>query len=815
MRAVVISEFGGPEVLRVASRPDPVPGRGEIVVRVATSGVNRADLLQRRGLYPPPHGESEVPGLEFAGTVQARGPGATRWRSGQHVMGIVAGGGYAEKVVVHETVAVAAPKGMDALEAGAIPEVYMTAYDAVFRQAGLASGETLLIHAVGSGVGTAALQLARRAGARVIGTSRAQAKLDQATEMGLDLALKGDGEWHQDVKDATDGRGADVILDLVGGPYLVRNQAAVATGGRHVVVGVPGGARGAIDLRLLMVRRARLLGTVLRARPVAEKAELARDFEKEVLPGFVDGSLAPVVDSVFPAERAAEAHERMEANRNFGKIVLEWGRPHGPLGGRKPSRKRNMNNPTNVAAAAVAALAPPGLLAALAALSALVAPAVNPLAAQTPPPELDPRIYEIVEAASPERVETDIRRLAGFGTRNTFSDTLSDVRGIGAARRWIKAEFDRISASCGGCYEVVYQRSLVTSEDSPRIPQDTWVVNVLAIKRGAVAPNRYVIMSGDIDSRGSSSSDGESDAPGANDNASGMAGAIEAARLLAGHEFGSTVVLAGLSGEEQGLWGGRHMAGVAREEGWEIVGVLNNDMIGNIEGVDGVIENNTFRVFSEPTPAGDTEQDHARYRVYGGEVDGPSRQLARYVARTADEYVPNLDPIMIYRLDRFGRGGHHRPFNDAGFPAVRIMETHENYVRQHQDLRTENGIAYGDVIEGVDFDYAAKMTALNAAVLAQLAWAPPAPSEVQIGGAVRPSTTLQWEAVNDPRLAGYKVYWRDTTAPQWQRSRWVGDRTSFTLEGIVIDNYLFGVAAVGADGNESPVAYPGSRIRRR
>lgn len=431
------------------------------------------------------------------------------------------------------------------------------------------------------------------------------------------------------------------------------------------------------------------------------------------------------------------------------------------------------------------------------------------------PPAVDTRVYEIAAAASAERVESDIRALAGFGTRNTFSDTLSATRGIGAARRWIKAEFDRISAACGGCYEVVYQRNLVTSEDSPRIPQDTWVVNVLAIKRGTVRPNRYVIMSGDIDSRASNGSDGESDAPGANDNASGMAGAIEAARLLAGYEFGSTVVLAGLSGEEQGLWGGRHMARQAKADGWEIAGVLNNDMIGNIEGVDGVIENNTFRVFSEPVPATATEADHRRHRVYGGEVDGPSRQLARYVARTADRYIPNLDPIMIYRLDRFGRGGHHRPFNDEGYPAVRIMETHENYTRQHQNIRTENGIDYGDVIEGVNFDYAAKMTALNAAVLAQLAWAPPSPSGVRIGGAVRPSTTLEWEPVEDPRLAGYKVYWRDTTAPQWQRSRWVGDATSFTLEGLVIDNYLFGVAAVGADGNESPVAYPVGQIPRR
>ncbi len=446
---------------------------------------------------------------------------------------------------------------------------------------------------------------------------------------------------------------------------------------------------------------------------------------------------------------------------------------------------------------------------------AILATFVPPVLTAQAPPQSDARVYDIVGAASAARVEVDIRTLAGFGTRNTFSDTLSATRGIGAARRWIKAEFERISEACGGCYEVVYQRNLVTAEDSPRIPQDTWVVNVLAIKRGTVNPNTYVIMSGDIDSRASNGSDGESDAPGANDNASGMAGAIEAARLLADYEFGNSVILAGLSGEEQGLWGGQHMAGVAREQGWDIVGVLNNDMIGNIEGVDGVIENNTFRVFSEPTPVTDTEAQRRRYRVFGGEVDGPSRQLARYVAATADAYIANLEPIMIYRLDRFGRGGHHRPFNDQGFAAVRIMETHENYTRQHQNIRTENGIEYGDVVEGVDFDYAARMTAVNAAVLARLAWAPPAPAEVRIGGAVRPSTTLEWEAVDDPRLAGYKVYWRDTTAPQWQHSRWVGGATRHTLEGLVIDNYLFGVAAVGRDGNESVISFPTGQIPRR
>src|SRR5690606_8882849 len=298
-----------------------------------------------------------------------------------------------------------------------------------------------------------------------------------------------------------------------------------------------------------------------------------------------------------------------------------------------------------------------------------------------------------------------------------------------------------------------------------RITEDTEIVNVVAILRGTEHPNRYVIMTGDIDSRASDGSDGETDAPGANDNASGVAGVIEAARILSQHRFPSSIALVGLSGEEQGLWGGQYLAATAREEGWDIAAVLNNDMIGNVAGIDGVVDNSVFRVFSQPTPLEEYQPDGWNYRVHGGEVDGPSRQIARYVDRIADRFFPNLDAMMIYRLDRFGRGGHHRPFNDAGFPGVRIMETHEHYDRQHQDIRVEEGREYGDVIEGVDFDFAARMSSLNATVLAALAWGPPAPPSVRIGGAVRASTTLQWDPVESPGLAGYKVYWRLTTDP--------------------------------------------------
>ena len=446
------------------------------------------------------------------------------------------------------------------------------------------------------------------------------------------------------------------------------------------------------------------------------------------------------------------------------------------------------------------------------ALVALSFPLVQFCSAQVPR-RSDMRMYDIVNAASAQRIESDIQTLVNFGTRHTMSDTVSTTRGIGAARRWIKDEFDRISAACGACLDVFFQRSLVAGGEGTRIPRDTWIVNVIAIQRGTRYPNRFIIMSGDIDSRVSSSMNDSLDSPGANDNASGMAGVLEAARILSDYSFPTSIIYAGLSGEEQGLFGGKHMAQVARQEGWDIVGVLNNDMIGNIEGVDGVIDNRTFRIFSEPTPVTETERQRRSRRFSGGEVDGVSRQLARYVSKMTQSYMPEMNPMMIYRLDRFGRGGHHRPFNDEGFAGVRIMEAHENYTRQHQDLREENGIQYGDVIEGVNFEYASKLTAVNAITIAGIAWAPPAPSNVGIGGAVRPSTTLEWDEIIDPDLAGYVVYWRDTTAPEWQHARFVGKETRYTLKGIVIDNFLFGVASVGTDGNESPVSFPSRRVR--
>ena len=430
------------------------------------------------------------------------------------------------------------------------------------------------------------------------------------------------------------------------------------------------------------------------------------------------------------------------------------------------------------------------------------------------PPAKDLRMYDIVSSVSPDRIQTDIEKLVSFGTRHSLSDTTSETRGIGAARRWIKSEFDQISSDCGGCLDVSYHKGLVKAEESRRIPEDTWIVNVMAIKKGTRYPNKYIIMSGDIDSRVSDPLDGTSDSPGANDNASGMAGTIEAARVLSKYEFPISIIFVGLSGEEQGLFGGKFLAKDAKSWGWEILGVLNNDMIGNIKGIDGVVDNTVFRVFSQPGPPKPTEQELIWNRFYGGEVDGPSRQLARYVDRMTDLYITNLDAKMIYRLDRFGRGGHHRPFNDEGFPGVRIMEAHEDYTMQHQDIRVEDGVSYGDVIEGVDFDFAAKLTAVNAIVLAGIAWAPPPIGFVSIGGAVKPSTRLKWDPIVDPDLHSYKVYWRETTEAQWQFSIYVGKETDITLDNIIIDNYLFGVTAVSKSGNESVITYPKTLIPR-
>ncbi len=325
MRAVVIARFGDPEVLELREVPRPHTGRQDILVRVRGSGLNRADLLQRMGRYPaPPDSPQEIPGLEYAGTVEEVGGEVTLWGPGDRVMGILGGGGYAEYVSVHERTAVRVPAGVSLDDAGAIPEAFMTAWDALFRQMGLSEGETVLIHAVGSGVGTAAVQLAQAAGVRAIGTSRTREKVERALELGLDVGILADGDWPEQVLRASGGKGVDLILDLVGGAYLEGNLRVMAPEARQIVVGVPSGATAQIDLRLLMGKRALIKGTVLRARALEEKITLAREFEHRVCPLFAARTVKPIVDSAFLPEQAPEAHRCLEENRTFGKLLLLW-----------------------------------------------------------------------------------------------------------------------------------------------------------------------------------------------------------------------------------------------------------------------------------------------------------------------------------------------------------------------------------------------------------------------------------------------------------------------------------------------------------
>lgn len=326
MRAIVITEAGGPEVLRLQERPKPVPEREEILVRVRASALNRADLLQRRGRYPaPPGAPQDVPGIEFVGEVEAVGPAAGLWGVGSRVMGITAGGGHAEYLRIPEREAIRVPTQLSWEEAAAIPEVFITAYDALFRQLEVRAEERVLIHAVGSGVGTAALQLARVAGAHVIGTSRTAVKLRHAAALGLETGIDSSREdWPARVMEETGGAGVNAIVELVGGHLVAEDLRVLAPLGRLLVVGTMAGSRADVDLRTLMTKRLRVSGTVLRSRGSAEKIGLAREFSTDVLPHFASGAVRPVIDSVFSFADVAEAHRRLEQNETFGKIVLVW-----------------------------------------------------------------------------------------------------------------------------------------------------------------------------------------------------------------------------------------------------------------------------------------------------------------------------------------------------------------------------------------------------------------------------------------------------------------------------------------------------------
>ena len=430
-------------------------------------------------------------------------------------------------------------------------------------------------------------------------------------------------------------------------------------------------------------------------------------------------------------------------------------------------------------------------------LAGLLAAAAPVLAAETP-------ITGIAAGVSEAELKANITALVGFGTRHSASDTASNTRGIGAARRWTESRFQAFSAACGNCLTIEKPAQMFTGD---RLPNPTEIVDVLAIQRGTTDPDRYIIMSAHIDSRNSDPNDAKGDSPGANDDASGTAAVIEAARVLSKHKFAATIVYAVLSGEEQGLNGGKVLADYARAKNWMVEADLNNDIIGNSTGIGGMRDSGHIRVFSEGTKAVESAAQANRRRYNGGENDSPSRNLARFIDSLADRSIDGLDVKMVYRTDRFGRGGDQTRLLEAGYPAVRITEAVEHYDRQHQNVRVENGRRYGDVIDGVDFQYLGKVTKLNVAALAVLARAPMPPA-VTIARDSGSNTKVSWTPAKD--AAGYKIWWRDTTAPQWQYSRAAeASATSLVLEHASIDDWLFGVSAIAADGSESPIAYPG------
>jgi hypothetical protein len=405
-------------------------------------------------------------------------------------------------------------------------------------------------------------------------------------------------------------------------------------------------------------------------------------------------------------------------------------------------------------------------------------------------------IEEMLGQVSEKRIEANIRKLAAFGTRNSLSDPDSPTRGVGAARRWILEEMRR----CGS------ERLQVAFDEHQKI------VNVVATLPGTQAESRdrVYVVSGHYDSMASDPKDPERDAPGANDDASGTAVSIELACVMSKYQFDATLVFMAVAGEEQGLIGSEGYARAARARGVNVAGMITNDIVGNSRAPDGTVDRSRLRLFAEGVPATKTLPDSVVDALKtGGENDLPTRQLARRIQEAATQYVRDIKVEVIWRRDRYLRGGDHFPFLDAGYPAVRFTEPVEDWRHQHQNVRVEDGVQYGDLPEFVDFAYVARVARVNAAALAALALAPSAPTGVEMENLrLEADTTLRWKANPEPDVAGYRIVWRDTTAPSWQHTKDVGNVTRFTLAGLSKDNFSFGVQAYDRDGNVSVAAYP-------
>jgi Peptidase family M28 len=427
-----------------------------------------------------------------------------------------------------------------------------------------------------------------------------------------------------------------------------------------------------------------------------------------------------------------------------------------------------------------------------------------------PPGTPSPAIGTMAAELSAKRIEATIRKLASFGTRNSLSDTASDTRGIGAARNWIKAELERCSKENGGRLQVAFDTHRVQS--GPRIPKPTDIVNVVATLPGMQpeSRDRLYVVSGHYDSMPTSPTDPDTTAPGANDDASGTAAVIEMACVMSKHQFDATLVFMAVAGEEQGLLGSKGWADDAKAKGLNVAGMFTNDIIGNTKGADGTVIRDRVRLFAEGVPAAATLSDDVLTTLRtGGENDFPTRQLARHVKASAEQYVPQLKVDLVYRRDRYRRGGDHFSFLDNGYAALRFTEAIEDWRHQHQNPRVEDGVQYGDLPEFVDFEYTANVARVNTAALAALANAPSAPKEVEMENLrLEGDTTLRWKANPEPDVAGYRIVWRETTAPFWQHAKDVGNVTRETVVGVSKDNFVFGVQAYDRDGLLGVATFP-------
>lgn len=435
------------------------------------------------------------------------------------------------------------------------------------------------------------------------------------------------------------------------------------------------------------------------------------------------------------------------------------------------------------------------------------------LFAQTPPKSTpDPEIQKMVREVSAKNIEATIRKLVSFGTRNTLSSQTDPNRGIGAARDWIYGEFQRISTDCGGCLQVEKQTFTQAAIPPPRgrYPQEAVLTNVYAVLKGTTDPDRVYVVSGHYDSMcNQNATDITCDAPGANDDASGTAVSIELARVMSKRKFDATIIFMCVPGEEQGLTGSTYFAKDAAAKKLNIEAMFDNDIVGGVTTYKNTPDRQTIRVFAEGVPSNETQQEANTRRSVGGENDSPARQLGRYVLEMARVYSPMFKPIMIYRRDRYGRGGDHIPFLENGFAAVRFSETHEDYTHQHQTVKMVDGKQYGDLPEFVDFGYVANAARINLIGLANLALAPAKPKGVtMLTGGLTNDTSLKWNANSDGDLAGYEIVWRDTTVPLWTNSKFVGNVTTYTFKEMSKDNYFFGVRSVDRAGHKSPVVYP-------